>query len=590
MPRCGTTNGPEMQSVLAQSTLRPQFPTTDLPVADLLDVQGEIIDLMANGAGLRETLNHIATLVESLAPPALCSVLLLQRDGIHLRPAAAPSLPEAFCQAVDGLQIGPSVGSCGTAAYRKEPVIVSDIANDPLWASARDFTLSFGLRACWSMPIIRQDGVVLGTIAMYYREVRAPSGRDWGLLSPASRLVRLALAQHRKEEELLESEARWNLAADATGLGTYEVDLATGTEFWSAQFKTILGLPQSTPASVHTFSALVHPEDRERFMLRFHERLNAEIELPRAEEFRVTRANDHQERVVVLKARSIKDADGMPAHVIGTMADITEQRLQEKALTEAKTMAEQANRAKSAFLASMSHELRTPLNAIMGFSDVIRQQTFGPIAPVKYREYIDDIYDSGLHLLSLINDVLDMAKIEAGKRELNPTAVDLTAITANALRFIEPQAATAQLIVRPAIETGLALFVDERSMLQILTNLLSNAVKFTKPCGTVTIFAERMPNGGVRVGVHDNGVGMTPEGLKRALEPFGQAEPTVMTEGKGTGLGLPIVKALIEAHGASFHIESAPSRGTSVWGEFPEGLVIAEAAGGPAYCSSPVSP
>ncbi len=124
-------------------------------------------------------------------------------------------------------------------------MIVSDIANDPLWAGPRDFVMSFGLRACWSLPILAQDGSVLGTIAMYYREPRAPTSRDWGLLEPASHLVRLALAQNRKEEELRDSEARWHLAAEATDLGTYDVDLATGSDVWSAQFKKILGLPET---------------------------------------------------------------------------------------------------------------------------------------------------------------------------------------------------------------------------------------------------------------------------------------------------------------------------------------------------------
>ena len=154
------------------------------PAAMLLRAQAEILDRMADGAPLRETLTRIATLVEELAPPALCSILLLQPDGKRLRPAAAPSLPEAFCASVDGLEIGPSVGSCGTAAYRKEPVIVTDIATDPLWEKARDFTLSFGLRACWSLPIVTQTGAVLGTIAMYYDEPRAPGDATGACSSP----------------------------------------------------------------------------------------------------------------------------------------------------------------------------------------------------------------------------------------------------------------------------------------------------------------------------------------------------------------------------------------------------------------------
>lgn len=546
-----------------------------IPLLALLEAQGDVIDNMANGAGLRETLTEIALLIERVAPPALCSILLLQHDGRHLRPAAAPSLPETFREAINSIEIGPCAGSCGTAAYRKEPVIVTDIATDPLWAGPRDFTLSCGLRACWSMPIIRRDGLVLGTIAMYYREPRAPTAGDWGWLEPASKLVRLALAQSRREEELRESEARWTLAAEAAGLGTYDVDVHTNHDIWSDQFKTILGIDSSSKPSLDLLISLVHPEDRERFVKSFGP--EADYNVYRNEEFRIRRVDDGEERVVVLKGRILTNGEGMPNRAIGTLADITEQRQQETALTQAKIAAEQANRAKSAFLASMSHELRTPLNAVLGFSDLMRQETWGPITPPKYREYIEDIHSSGRHLLSLINDVLDMAKIEAGKREFQISEIDLAGVAHNALRFIEPQANERGLTLEPLIQGGIGLMADERAVLQILTNLLSNAVKFTKRGGRISVFARLAPGGSVSIGVKDTGIGMTVEGIKRALEPFGQIDPTITNEGKGTGLGLPITKALIEAHGASFHIESAVGKGTRVWGIFPPDLVVAQA-------------
>ncbi|MFZ1989151.1 MAG: GAF domain-containing protein, partial [Alphaproteobacteria bacterium] len=272
----------------------------------LIEAQGNIIDNMADGAGLRETLTEIALLIERIAPPALCSILLLQRDGQHLRPAAAPSLPEQYRDAMNGIEIGPCAGSCGTAAYRKEPVIVTDIATDPLWAAPREFTLSFGLRACWSMPIIRSDGLVLGTIAMYYREPRAPTAGDWGWLEPASKLVRLALAQNRREEELRESEARWTLAAEAAGLGTYDVDVYTEHDIWSDQFKALLGLDAATEPSLDLLISLVHPDDRARFLKSFGPK--ADYRVYRNEEFRIRRANDGEERIVVLKGRVLTNA------------------------------------------------------------------------------------------------------------------------------------------------------------------------------------------------------------------------------------------------------------------------------------------
>jgi len=196
-------------------------------------------------------------------------------------------------------------------------------------------------------------------------------------------------------------------------------------------------------------------------------------------------------------------------------------------------------------------------------------RSFGAISPGRYEDYIEDIYKSGEHLLSLINDVLDMAKIESGKFELTCATLYLAQVAEHALLFVAPQAQTAQLNLEAKIAAELSLVADERAIRQILTNLLSNAVKFTKPGGTVRIFAEPMAEGQLALGVEDTGIGMTPAGIAVALEPFGQVNSDLTVEGAGTGLGLPIVKSLIEAHGAAFHIESAPGKGTRVWGEFP---------------------
>ena len=278
------------------------------------------------------------------------------------------------------------------------------------------------------------------------------------------------------------------------------------------------------------------------------------------------------------RGRVLFNPEGIATRALGTAADITEQHNYERDLAAAKTAAEQASLAKSNFLAGMSHELRTPLNAIIGFSDLIRHCTLGPISPAKYREYVDDIYKSGTHLLSLINDILDMTKIEAGKHEFERTEVHFAATAFEALRYVERQASAAGLTLDTRIDGGLVLMADERAITQVLTNLLSNGVKFTKAGGKVTVFAERTPDGGVVVGVEDTGIGMTAKGIEKALEPFGQVERMSTVEGQGTGLGLPLVKAMLEAQGAGFGIKSHPGRGTRVWGAFPASAVLGKRA------------
>ena len=222
----------------------------------------------------------------------------------------------------------------------------------------------------------------------------------------------------------------------------------------------------------------------------------------------------------------------------------------------------------------MSHELRTPLNAIIGFTDLMQQQVLGPIAPVRYGEYIQDIHKSGKHLLSLINDILDLAKIEAGRRELDERDLSPEELIRQAIGFVQPQAAAARVVLRSEIATYEILKGDRRALVQMLTNLLSNAVKFSPPGAEIRIFARRTVAGGMILGVEDHGPGMSPEGLKKALEPFGQAKAMETIEGQGTGLGLPIVKALVEAHGGIFILESELAKGTRAGAEFPGERVL----------------
>jgi len=256
--------------------------------------------------------------------------------------------------------------------------------------------------------------------------------------------------------------------------------------------------------------------------------------------------------------------------------DITQWKKTESELREAKERAEATSRQKSEFLASVSHELRTPLNAIMGFSEVMRLGRFGEIDNEKYRGYVQDIHASGAHLLSLIDDLLDLSKVEAGKLELNFTAVNLGDVAEHAMKLLAEQATAARVVLRKSFPADLPNVVaDLRSMRQVMLNLMSNAIKFTDPGGQVVISAQFLGSGELKLRVKDSGIGMDEDQLRNALEPFRRV-PTEGREVKGTGLGLPLTKALVEANRASFHLSSEPRRGTLAEITFPTTRVLAE--------------
>ncbi|MBL8781707.1 MAG: HAMP domain-containing histidine kinase [Alphaproteobacteria bacterium] len=243
--------------------------------------------------------------------------------------------------------------------------------------------------------------------------------------------------------------------------------------------------------------------------------------------------------------------------------------------TNAKRKAEAASTAKSEFLANMSHELRTPLNAILGFSEIIRDRVFGDGALDRYADYGGHIHFSGRHLLGLIGDILDLSKIEAGKRELDEAELDLAQLAHDAFSFVEPQAARKNLALTLEVRTPAIVRADERALRQVVANLLSNAVKFTPDGGGVTLRIARDDQGAVVLTVTDTGIGIRAEDMKKVLESFGQARHDIAnTDERGTGLGLPIVKGLIELHGGALTIESTPGTGTTVTVALPPDRVI----------------
>ena len=280
--------------------------------------------------------------------------------------------------------------------------------------------------------------------------------------------------------------------------------------------------------------------------------------------------------------REVRTGDGRLLFYEGTVEEITPRKRAEEELRAAKEEAEEASKAKSAFLNTMSHELRTPLNAVLGFAEMLRDELLGPLGNPQYRDYARDIHKSGRRLLDIINDILDLTKIEAGRLSLNEQEVDIGNVLERCERRIADFAIEKgiQIEVEPP-PSPTALQADPARLDQILLNLVSNAVKFSPGGNRVSVSAGREEDGAFFLRVADSGIGMNEDEVAKALKPFQQVDASLARRFEGIGLGLTLTKSLVELHGGTLAIVSAPGRGTTVTANLPAWRVAAAAKPAP---------
>ncbi|MCI4661276.1 MAG: ATP-binding protein [Neomegalonema sp.] len=399
---------------------------------------------------------------------------------------------------------------------------------------------------------------------LVYRLVRAEKNRTASFARSHEDSIQQIAA---KERALEDSEARFKHLAESTNAVPWTADM-DGQRFTyiGPQIEKITGYPASAWYASGFWPQHIHPADRQRIMSSLHEmKLGTYSTL----EYRL-RASDgrvlHVRNMLTLGKLKRDGQSKAPARTVaqGFLLDISEMKMAEETLREAQEKAEEANRIKSEFLANMSHELRTPLNSVIGFSEIMKEQVFGPL-DAQYRDYAQSIYTSGRHLLDLINDVLDLSKIEAGRIELSEEISQVDELLSTCSKLMHERIAKAGLHYRVDIEPDLPpMLMDERRVRQVVLNLLSNAAKFTPPGGTVSLMARLEPKRGILISVRDTGVGMSAEEVPKALSKFGQINGDLTRQHDGTGLGLPIAKSLMEMHGGSLTIASQKGKGTEV--------------------------
>jgi signal transduction histidine kinase len=375
-----------------------------------------------------------------------------------------------------------------------------------------------------------------------------------------------------REKELAEKTNLLQRTLENMGEGISVYDAGLRMITWNERLIDMVGLPRELYKVGTPFEAIV------RYSAEHGEYGRGDIEEQVRERIRLSvLPQPHHDARWRFNGRYIElRRNPMPGGGFVTVySDLTDRKRAEDALREAKDAAETANKLKSEILATMSHELRTPLNAIIGFSDMIRRETFGPVSERRYLDYAGDIHDSGTHLLSLINDILDVSKAAAGQIELVEDIVDVKELFDSSLRLVRVRAeeSNVELVVGPAAHLP-KLRVDERRLKQVLLNLLSNAIKFTPPGGRVSLDARVTERGDLLIRVADTGIGIAPSDIPKALSPFGQIESTFARRYPGTGLGLPLSKALIELHGGELHLESDAGKGTTVIATLPAARVL----------------
>jgi len=387
-------------------------------------------------------------------------------------------------------------------------------------------------------------------------------------------LIALLARQVRRRETLSEalraSETRFRDFAQSTSDWFWEQDDQFRFTYLSGELEQVTGVSIGSfvGKTREEVSSSIKPEDLEAHL--------ADLAAHRPfRDFRSQRVRaDGEVRYLSISGKPIFDGAGRFCGYRGAGRDITQEILAERRLLEAKAEAEAASVAKGEFLAIISHELRTPLNAIIGFSEVIAREVFGPIGRTKYREYAVDILSAGQHLLKLINNILDMSKLEARRMNLDEAPFDLAAVIDACLRLMHRRAAETGVSLVNGVAPGLPwLNGDETRIRQAILNLVANAVKFTPPGGEVKLTAELTPEA-LDIVVSDTGIGMTADEILIALQPFRQVESSMNRIHEGTGLGLPLAKAFIELHGGRLIIESTPGHGTRARIHLPAGRLV----------------
>jgi PAS domain S-box-containing protein len=526
----------------------------------LLAGEKRVLEMLAKGDSLAEILNSLCRLVEEQASGVLASILLLEGD--RLRRGGAPSLPKAYTDAIDGGVIGPSAGSCGTAAYRGEQVIVEDIATDPLWAAYRDLALPQSLRACWSTPVISSQAKVIATFAMYFREPRCPSPRDQEIIQQITHLAGVAIERKLTQEALSRSEAYLAEAQKLThtGSGAWRVP-GFDAVYLSDEWYRIYGFdPKQGLSAWKDRLQRMHPEDRAK----------VEEEKNRAIREKSTYEVDHR---IILPDGTIKytqtighpvlNASGEVEQFVCTMMDLTERKRAEEERERLRQLQSDLARihrvtTMGELTASLAHEIKQPISAaVMDAGTCVEWLARDKPDIEEARNAISRIIKDVTRASEIIDRIRFLFKKGEPQREL----VDVNEVVREMIVLLRNEASRASISIRTELAVDLPnISADRVQLQQVFMNLMLNAIDAMKErdaAGELTIKSQHNPGDPLLISVSDTGPGLPSEQADKIFDAFFTTKP------QGTGMGLSISRSIIESHGGRLWATANPRRGAT---------------------------
>lgn len=522
------------------------------PSEILLTGQNFVLELLAKGAALESVLAELVRTMERCSPGMLCSVLLYDPMTKCLRHGAAPSLAAGYNQAIDGISIGPAVGSCGTAVYHCKRVIVEDIANDPLWVNFRAIALEYNYRACWSQPVLSSTGHVLGTFAMYYDSPRGPTEEEIELIERAAYLAGIAIERTRSDDAVRENEERFRQLAETVRLIPWEANPDTFQfTYVGPQAVEILGYPVEAWYREGFWVNHLHTADREWALnfCRDHSKTDNDHDF----EYRMLAADGHTvwlHDVVRVMRRDNQNV------LRGFMIDVSDRKRAEESLRQTDRLASLGTLA-----AGVAHEINNPLGAILLASQRALSIKDKPNKEARLEELLTLIRDDAERCGRIVTGVLKFSR--QGLHDRTPTSINDVITTAVDLIRIYAQERKANVSVELSSKVT-PISMNPVEMEQVFVNLIRNAIEAESEGVSVTIRTRRAGDL-ILVSVRDNGRGITSEQKAHLFDPFF----TTRQHDGGTGLGLSIVHGIVAMHGGSIEVKSKPDQGTTVHVRLP---------------------